>query len=228
MAAAEHKKAEAELEELERGYRKEEIDQARALVDQCRARLEWAKRDFDRYRSLAADGAVSGRDADDAQTKLSEAKSAFEAGEDNYQKLWSGPRPEAIKAARAALRRSRENLAMVLRGNRLEEVEMARHRYLQAQAALELLRKGTRPEAVAQAEADVSPASAAVAELEALLRDRFLVSPAEAEVTTMDQHPGQGIPGQGRANPQRRGIYPPQRADARGARQPGFCSKSRD
>ncbi|HEY9868769.1 MAG TPA: efflux RND transporter periplasmic adaptor subunit [Candidatus Obscuribacterales bacterium] len=193
MAAAEQKKAESELEELEGGYRKEEIDQARALVDQCRARLEWAKRDFDRYRSLAADGAVSGRDADDAETKLSEAKSAFEAAEDNYKKLLSGPRPEAIKAARAALRRSRENLAMVLRGKRLEEVEMARHRYLQAQAALALLKKGTRPEEVAQAAADVSAASAAVAEVEALLKDRFLVSPAEAEVTTMDLHPGQVI-----------------------------------
>ncbi len=193
MAQAERRKAESELDMLESGYRKEEISQAKAAVNQAKTHLEWTEKDWRRYSLLSADGAVSDSEADDAQAKFEGAKDGYQGALDNYNKLLAGPRHEEIRASREAVQRARQHENMTVRGRRSEEIQMARHQYLQAQAALELLKRGTRSEELAQAEADVHAARAAVRQVDALLRDHFIVSPAEAEVTTMDLHEGQVI-----------------------------------
>ena len=193
MAQAERRKAESELDLLERGYRKEEISQAKAAVTQAKAHLEWTEKDWRRFSLLSADGAVSDREADDAKAKFEEAQSAYQGALDNYDKLCAGPRQQEITASREALQCAKQSETMTVRGRRSEEIQMARHQYLRANAALQLLKQGTRVEELAQAEADVHAARAAVAEIDALLKDHYLVSPAEAEVTTLDLHEGQVI-----------------------------------
>ncbi|WP_281680107.1 HlyD family secretion protein [Synergistes jonesii] len=98
--------ARAQLEELNNGFRKEDIARARAEVDARRARAEQAGRDERRFSELAADGVVAKRDAELSAEAAKSSRSAVKAAEEQLRLLENGARSEQIAAARANAERA--------------------------------------------------------------------------------------------------------------------------
>lgn len=101
QARAQVRAAEAQLLELTRGYRPEEVQQAKSGMDAAQQRYDDAKRDLDRTTRLRDGGAVSQEALDKAQVAYDMAKSASDQAQDQYRLVASGPRRERIDAARA-------------------------------------------------------------------------------------------------------------------------------
>lgn len=98
--------ARAQLEELNNGFRKEDIARARAEVDARRARAEQAGRDEKRFSELAADGVVAKRDAELSAEAAKSSRSAVRAAEEQLRLLENGARSEQIAAAQANAERA--------------------------------------------------------------------------------------------------------------------------
>jgi len=104
QAEAQVEAARATLDELEGGFRPEEIAQARAARDATAEQREDARRALDRTKSLFDGGTVSREAYEKAQTAYDVASSRHEQAEEQLRLLESGPRPERIEAQRAQLR----------------------------------------------------------------------------------------------------------------------------
>jgi membrane fusion protein YbhG len=107
QARAQVAAAQAQLLELKRGFRREEVQQGRAALQAARDRYQDAQRDLERTQRLRAGGAVSQEAADKAQTALDLAKSALAQAEDQWGILSTGPRREKIEAAEAQVEQAR-------------------------------------------------------------------------------------------------------------------------
>jgi HlyD family secretion protein len=103
QAEAQVAAARALLRELERGFRPEEIAQARAARDAAKERHEDAQRDLERTRRLYDGGAVSQEVYDKARLAVEIAKNQYEQVEEQWKLLEAGPRRERIDAQRAQL-----------------------------------------------------------------------------------------------------------------------------
>lgn len=104
QAQANYQAQEANLKKLERGYRSEEVAQARAEVAAAAAVETNARENFRRVSALRAKNAVSQRDFDNAQAAMREAQARLKQGRDNLDMLSSGYRDEDIAAQKASTR----------------------------------------------------------------------------------------------------------------------------
>lgn len=173
------------------GTRKEEIEQALNAMEQARLHADWLKKDFERYRGLAAEGAVSSREADQLKNQHQQAEEAFQAAEAHYAKLKNGFRAEEIAAARARLDAARKQESVMKAGPRVEEIAAAEREVEQTAAQHKLLKNGTRIEVVRRAEAELAQSQAQLREIDAQLAERKIAAPADAEVSVMDLHKGE-------------------------------------
>jgi HlyD family secretion protein len=101
QAAARVSSAEAQVDELEGGFRPEEIAQAEAAVRAARDKLEDARTDLNRTRILQRGGAVSPEALQKATTAEEIAASALRQANEQLLLMRRGPRTEKIDAARA-------------------------------------------------------------------------------------------------------------------------------
>lgn len=175
--------ARANLEKMERGFRQEEIAEARAVLAQARADYEQRKNGFRREDIDAARAELERARADEVR-----AGRAFHRADDlANQEIFSRQQRDDAEAAwkmAVALRQSAEQkLAELERGYRAEEVASSEARYLQAQAVLEKMVRGSRRE-------DVEMARAQYAYEEARFRERQVTAPAAAVVEVLDVRPG--------------------------------------
>ncbi len=157
-AAAE---AKAEYEQRQNGYRKEDIEAAKADVDRAAADEVRAKLDYERYDALAKKDLVSKQQRDSAEAQWKMALALKENAAHKLRELQKGYRPEEIAAAAA--------------------------RYQQTQATLEKYERGSRAE-------DIAAARASLALDEARYRERQVVAPSAANVEVLDVRPGDLIP----------------------------------
>jgi HlyD family secretion protein len=149
--------AKAEYEQRKNGYRQEDIDSAKADLDRAAADETRANLDYQRYEALAQKDLVSKqqRDAAEATWKMSLAQK--QSAEHRLDELQRGYRHEEIAAAQA--------------------------RYHQTEATLDKFERGNRPE-------DIAAARAALAMDEARYRERQVLAPAAATVEVLDVRPG--------------------------------------
>jgi len=110
-AKADLAQAQAQLDKTRRGFRVEEVAQARANAAQRAADLENAQVTLRRQQQLVAAGLVTHQQIDDAQAR--------------------------VHMSEAALAASREQLALELRGSRIEDIEAQEATVASAQARLE-------------------------------------------------------------------------------------------
>lgn len=103
QAAAQAAAARAQLLEVTRGARPEELASARAAEKAAADRLADAGRDAERMRALRAADVVSQQDLDKALTALEVARSAHVQATESRRLVELGPREERIAAARAQL-----------------------------------------------------------------------------------------------------------------------------
>ena len=149
--------AKAEYEQRRNGYRQEDIDAAGADLDRATADEVRTSLDFQRYDSLAQKDLVSKQQRDTAEAN------------------W--------KMAAALKQNAQHKLDELKRGYRPEEIASAEARYHQTQATLEKFEHGSRPE-------DIAAARAALAFDEARYRERQVAAPSAATVEVLDVRPG--------------------------------------
>jgi len=102
-AAARVDAASAALDEVVRGSRPEEIQQARAARDAAEQRQTDAQQDFDRTQELFKSGAVGQQSLDKAKNALDLAKSGLRQADESLHLVEQGPRRERVAAQRAQL-----------------------------------------------------------------------------------------------------------------------------
>jgi HlyD family secretion protein len=154
-AAAAEAKANYELRV--NGYRREDIAAAQSDVDRAAADEVRARLDFERYEALAEKDLVSRQQRDTAQANWKMAL----AQRQNYQ----------------------HKLDELKRGYRPEEIASAEAHYRETEATLDKFRRGNRPE-------DIELAKAAYAYDQARFRERQVLAPSAAIVEVLDVRPG--------------------------------------
>lgn len=100
-------RAEAQLRDLEAGARAQERSSLMAAVDSARAVKERAEADFERYRILREQGAISAQQLDTARVNLQVASAALTSAAEQLSLSDAGARPETIAAQRLEVERSR-------------------------------------------------------------------------------------------------------------------------
>ncbi len=112
-AAAQLGAARAQLSELERGSRPEEVASARAAEAAARQRAEDASRDLERARTLFEGGAVSQEALDKAGTAAGMAQAQLDQVREQMRMVEQGPRRERVEAARAQVAQARAGVTQV-------------------------------------------------------------------------------------------------------------------
>jgi HlyD family secretion protein len=95
--------ARAQLLLLRNGARREDIQQAEAVVEQAEANLRVASDDARRMRELLRTGSVTTKQADDAEARLTVAEAQRRAAVESLNKVRRLARPEEIQVAEARL-----------------------------------------------------------------------------------------------------------------------------
>ena len=93
----------AALARLERGYRVEEIAQARAAVNAATARSENAAINLRRVAAMRSSNAISQKELDNARAQSRETAAKLRSAQDQLDMLLSGYREEDVLAQRAAV-----------------------------------------------------------------------------------------------------------------------------
>src|ERR1017187_1907091 len=97
-------------DKMKNGSRPEEIDRARALMNQAGASMRVAKVQLDRSASLAREDLISKSDLDNAQATYDTAKANYESLVKTYDLARIGNRAEDVETARAQVDQARGQL----------------------------------------------------------------------------------------------------------------------
>ena len=111
--------AQAKLDELLNGSRKQDIQQADAAVSDANAQLEYARLDWDRAQTLFKTDDISKQQFDQARTKYQSASDQLRQAQEKASLVKEGPRQEDIAAARAAVAQAKAAVDTA-EANRLE------------------------------------------------------------------------------------------------------------
>jgi len=112
QAQAAVENAQARLQQLLEGSRPQEIQFAKAGVDQAMAEREKKKADMDRAQKLYQHNYISAQDWDAAKTAYDTAAANYKKAQENYALVVEGPRKEEIAVARAQLEQSQAALRL--------------------------------------------------------------------------------------------------------------------
>lgn len=175
--------ARANLEKMERGFRPEEIDEARAAAVQAAAKHHELTAGY-RQEQIAATRA----EAERSRAEALRAKQTFDrvtnlANADVFSKQQRDDATGAYNSAAAAAKAGDQRLAELERGYRTEQVQAAEAAWKQAEARKQLVERGYRSE-------DVAVARAALRDAESRYRERQVVAPAAAVIEVLDIRPG--------------------------------------
>lgn len=142
-AAAAVKALQAQLAEVESGYRAQEVERARLAAEAARVTLENARKDRDRYDELFRKGVVAEKSRDSFNVQYETALREHQRAVEAYRMAREGFRREEIDTARsrlaegqAALRLAQSNLKKIEAAE--QDVEAARAQVAAAQAALDV------------------------------------------------------------------------------------------
>jgi HlyD family secretion protein len=102
--------ARARLQELEAGSRPEEIERARAGLEEARSNVANAVLELERFERLHAEGAVSRQALDAAKNRHEVALAQQASAQKNFDLVRIGPRQEQIDLARAQMREAEAGL----------------------------------------------------------------------------------------------------------------------
>jgi len=173
----------ANAEKARRGYRPEEIAEARAAAAQAKADYELKKNGYRQEDIASAQAELDRSKADEIRTHLDFDRYDALAKKDLVSKQQRDTAEANWKVAVAQQQSAQHKLDELQRGYRPEEIASAEAHYHQAQANLEKLERGNRRE-------DVDLAQAAYAYDEARFRERQVTAPSAATVEVLDVRPG--------------------------------------
>jgi HlyD family secretion protein len=136
--------SEARLAELKAGSRPQEIQEAKAAVDNAQAELERAKADWERAEVLHKNDDISRSQYDQFRTHFESAQAQAKQTRERYDLVVAGPRKEQVDAAASQLARSQAALrvgeANSLEVRRREQEIVTRHAEIErAQAQIAVI-----------------------------------------------------------------------------------------
>lgn len=181
---------EANLIKLKNGNRKEEIEEAEAILGKEKAILE------------ALNNGPRPQEIEQVKAELSEAESNFATAEINFQrvnKVYSrgfAPKQQLdeaenlVKTSKAKVELVQAKLSLLEAGTRSEEIKAAQARCYQAEANARLMKAGTRSEEILRAEAQLQEAKANLAKLDVTISEGEIKSPCDALVESIRVRPG--------------------------------------
>ena len=173
----------ASAEKARRGYRPEEVAEARALAAQAKADFELKKNGYREEDIAAAQADLDRAKADEIRTHLDFDRYEALAKKDLVSKQQRDTAEANWKVAAAQQQSALHKLDELQRGYRPEEIASAEAHFHQAQANFEKLESGNRRE-------DVDLARAAYAYDQARFREREVIAPSAAIVEVLDVRPG--------------------------------------
>jgi HlyD family secretion protein len=175
--------ARANAEKARRGFRPEEIAEARAIAAQAKADFELRKNGYRQEDIASAQAELDRAKADEGRTRLDFDRYDALAKKDLVSKQQRDTAEANWKVSAAQMRNAQHKLEELQKGFRPEEIASAEARYHQTQATLEKLEHGNRKE-------DVQLADAAYEYEQARFRERQVIAPAAALVEVLDVRPG--------------------------------------
>jgi HlyD family secretion protein len=175
--------SQASAQKAERGYRKEEIEQARGAAAAAKAEYEQRKNGYRREDIAAAQSDLDRAKADETRSRLDWQRYDALAQKDLVSKQQRDTAEANWKMAQAQSENAQHKLDELQRGYRPEEIAAAQARYEQAAASLAMMERGNRPE-------DVALAKAAYSFEQARFRETQVVAPTAATVEVLDVRPG--------------------------------------
>jgi HlyD family secretion protein len=181
QAALEQSRANAE--KAQRGFRPEEIAEARAAAAQARADYELKKNGYRKEDIAAAQAELDRATAEEVRSHLDFDRYDALAKKDLVSKQQRDTAEANWKVAVAQQQNLQHKLEEWQRGYRPEEIASAEAHYHQAQATFEKLERGNRRE-------DIELAKAAYAYDQARFRERQVTAPSAAIVEVLDVRPG--------------------------------------
>ncbi len=95
------REAQARLDMLQSGFRKEDVQKAQETLQEAEIIFENARRDYERVRKLHADKVAAENTRDTVETNYKSAQKRFERAQQDNQMLQSGYRVEDIAAGQA-------------------------------------------------------------------------------------------------------------------------------
>jgi HlyD family secretion protein len=173
----------ANAEKSKRGYRPEEIAEARAGALQAKADFDLRKNGYRKEDIASAQADVDRTAADETRTRVDFQRYDELAKKDLVSKQQRDSAEANWKMAAAQKDSAQHKLEELNRGYRPEEIASAEARYAQSEATLGKLQSGNRRE-------DIDAAQAALAYDEARFREREVLAPAAATVEVLDVRPG--------------------------------------
>ncbi len=96
--------AKKQLEAMKKGARQEDIAVAQANLASAQAKLSEAKANYERFKQLLSEEAISEAEFDRYRTTYNVAQSAVAAAQQDLKKAQTGARPEDIQAMEAQIR----------------------------------------------------------------------------------------------------------------------------
>jgi HlyD family secretion protein len=181
LASLEQSRAAAE--KAERGYRSEDIAEARAAAEQAKADYEMRKNGYRKEDIDVAEADVERAKADELRTRLDFQRYDSLAKKDLVSQQQRDTAEANWKVAVAQLDSAHQKLTQLRRGYRPEEIAAAKAHYQETLAMLEKYERGNRRE-------DVDAAKAAYAYAMAQFRERQVVAPSDSIVEVLDVRPG--------------------------------------
>jgi len=142
LKAADLRAAEARLKELETGSRPQEIENARAALDQAKAENDLAQRDWARAQKLIKAEDISTAQFESFRSRAEAAAAGKKRAEENYALVKEGARSEVIEQARANVQRARAAIKLA-EANRLD-LERRRQEIALRQAEIARSQASTR------------------------------------------------------------------------------------
>jgi len=173
----------AAAEKAQRGYRPEEIAEARAAAAQAKADYEMRLNGYRKEDIGAAQSDVERATADEVRARLDFQRYEALAEKDLVSKQQRDTAEANWKMALAQQQNYQHKLDVLKRGYRPEEIASAEAHYRETQATLEKFERGNRRE-------DVDLARAAYSYDEARFREREVMAPSAATVEVLDVRPG--------------------------------------
>jgi multidrug resistance efflux pump len=175
--------ARANAVKMQRGYRAEDVAQARAAAAQAKADYEMKRNGYRQQDISAAQADLDRTTADETRTRLDFERYEALSKKDLVSKQQRDAAEAAWKMALAQKEIAAQKVNEMHQGYRPEEIAAAEAQYHQAQATLDKYERGNRPE-------DIAAAKASLAYQEARYRERRVLAPAEATVEVLDVRPG--------------------------------------
>jgi HlyD family secretion protein len=131
---AAYEQAKARLSLVREGPRKEQIRQLRAALQQAEANLSEAETELKRVENLESQGAISRQQLDQARTRRDVAQAQVDAARQRLSEAETGARPQEIREAEEAVKGAQQRLAEAQAGARAQELQEAEAAVAQARS----------------------------------------------------------------------------------------------